>query len=112
MAVTALLFLEDVGALPLKRSTVFEKFGRDHGTAPRIHLRAPRRVSAQLREDRPADSEEHHREDSDGTAPPALFADASDEGQTDESRDGDGRNDEEERGLKFRRKEGENRIDP
>src|ERR1700720_673469 len=49
MAVVTLLHLEDQSTLPLKRSPVVQKHGRNRNAAPRVHDRAPRRMFSEAR---------------------------------------------------------------
>src|ERR1700722_17908046 len=73
VAVVALLRLENQSALPFKRRTVVEKFRWNRYGAPRIHNRAPRRVSGEARKCSESNRYEQNREHGNGPAPPTFF---------------------------------------
>ena len=73
MAVAALLLLQNVRSLPLQRRATLQQFWRHLRATPRIHLRTPRRIRAQIREYSPTHRDKHHRDHRNRSSPPALL---------------------------------------
>ena len=82
VAIVALLHLEDECALAFeRRGGVNEAVGNFVG-GPRVHVRTPRSIGAEMRERREADGDDDESENADGTAVPTFFSDAGDERKT------------------------------
>src|SRR6185369_14291652 len=73
MAVAALLDLEHQSALPLQGGRAMNELIRHEITTPRIHVRAPGRVSRQMSKRPERDRDQHHCQDRDGPPLPTLF---------------------------------------
>src|SRR2546427_3664730 len=112
MAVAALLQLEHERPMPFERGASLEILRRNGLAAPRVHDRAPGRVSAQARQRAPPHRDEKHDEDRDRPALPALLAFAGEKRQRDEKRDADGRRDEQERSFGRGRQIREDGVEP
>src|SRR5260370_5040180 len=89
MAVAALLDLEDERALPLKRSRAVQD-PLWHGiSAPRIHVRTPRRISSEVGECSQDYGDQQNRQNSDRPPAPTLFSFSRKKWQQNKKRDSD-----------------------
>src|ERR1700690_854096 len=89
MAVAALLGLEDKCALPLKRSRAVQELFRHGISAPRIHVRTPRRISSEVGEGSQDYGDQQNRQNSDRPPAPPLFTFSRKKWEQNKKRDND-----------------------
>src|SRR6266567_1396309 len=112
MAVTALLYLKYQRALTLQCGCAMHEPVRHRITAPRIHVRAPRRKLSHARKGPECDGNQQHGENRDRPPLPAFFSFAGKKGQEDQCDDRHRWDDEKKWRLHRRRKQRQQSVKP
>src|ERR1700693_5172883 len=112
MAVTALLYLKYQRALTLQCGCAMHEPVRHGITAPRIHVRAPRRELSHAGKGPECDGNQQHGENRNRPSLPALFSFARKKGQEDQCDDRHRWDDEKKRRLHRRRKQRQQSVKP
>src|SRR6185369_6541779 len=112
MAVATLLHLEDQCPLSFKRGRVMNVLIRDGITAPRIHVRTPRRVSRELCERAECYSDQRHGQNRDRSSLPTLFTFARKKRKKQQTNNDHDWSDQQRRCFERRRKQRQQSIEP